>query len=107
MRTDLKVNHDIEARKAAIKLFEQGYGHASTARAFHIPSEAMRRWRHGEACAGVRLRQQGGRGVVHVDQPEHGPADESGRIRRSLEKAGQAEGSDPGGVPRLGPSGVV
>lgn len=33
MRTDLRVKHDVEARRRASELFERGYGRISTAKA--------------------------------------------------------------------------
>ena len=44
MRVDLRVKHDIEARKAAIGLFELGHGYKSAAIALSLPAEAVRRW---------------------------------------------------------------
>lgn len=37
MRVDLRVKHDIEARKAAIGLFERGHGFESAAKALSVP----------------------------------------------------------------------
>ena len=45
MRADLRVKHDVEARKAAIGLFEVGHEYKSAAIAFSLPAEAVRRWR--------------------------------------------------------------
>ena len=44
MRTDLRVKHDVEARKAAIELFERGHGFESVAKALSIPRETVRKW---------------------------------------------------------------
>ena len=44
MRVDLRVKHDVEARKAAIGLFELGHGYKSAAIALSLPAEAVRRW---------------------------------------------------------------
>lgn len=44
MRVDLRVKHDVEARKAAIGLFELGHGYKSAAIALSLPVEAVRRW---------------------------------------------------------------
>ena len=41
MRVDLRVKHDIEARKAAIGLFELGHGYKSAAIALSLPVEAV------------------------------------------------------------------
>lgn len=45
MRTDLRVKHDIEARRMATELFEQGHGHRSTAKALRIPRQTVKQWR--------------------------------------------------------------
>lgn len=44
MRIDLRVKHDIEARKAAIGLFERGYGFESAAKALSVPRDTVRQW---------------------------------------------------------------
>lgn len=44
MRTDLRVKHDVEARKAAIELFERGHGFESAAKALSVPRNTMRKW---------------------------------------------------------------
>lgn len=44
MRVDLRVKHDIEARKAAIGLFEQGHGYKSAAKALSVPRGTVRQW---------------------------------------------------------------
>ena len=44
MRTDLRVKHDIEARKAAIELFERGHGSKSAAKALSVPRDTVRQW---------------------------------------------------------------
>lgn len=44
MRVDLRVKHDIEARKAAIGLFERGHGSESAAKAPSVPRGTMRQW---------------------------------------------------------------
>ena len=44
MRVDLRVKHDIEARKAAIELFERGHGFKSAARALAVPRNTVRQW---------------------------------------------------------------
>lgn len=44
MRADLRVKHDVEARKAAIGLFELGHGYKSAAIALSLPVEAVRTW---------------------------------------------------------------
>lgn len=44
MRVDLRVKHDIEARKAAIGLFERGHGFESAAKALSVPRNTVRQW---------------------------------------------------------------
>lgn len=44
MRVDLRVKHDIEARKAAIGLFERGHGSESAAKALSVPRDTVRQW---------------------------------------------------------------
>lgn len=44
MRVDLRVKHDIEARKAAIGLFERGHGSKSAAKALSVPRSTVRQW---------------------------------------------------------------
>ena len=44
MRVDLRVKHDIEARKAAIGLFERGHGFESAAKALSVPRDTVRQW---------------------------------------------------------------
>lgn len=40
----MRVKHDIEARKAAIGLFERGHGFESAAKALSVPRDTVRRW---------------------------------------------------------------
>lgn len=44
MRADLRVKHDIEARRAAIGLFERGHGFESAAKALSVPRDTVGRW---------------------------------------------------------------
>ena len=44
MRVDLRVKHGIEARKAAIGLFERGHGFESAAKALSVPRNTVRQW---------------------------------------------------------------
>ena len=44
MRVDLRVKHDVEARKAAIELFERGHGFESAAKALSVPRNTVRQW---------------------------------------------------------------
>ena len=38
------MKHDIEARKAAIRLFERGHGFESAAKALSVPRDTVRQW---------------------------------------------------------------
>ena len=40
----MRVKHDIEARKAAIGLFERGHGFESAAKALSVPRDTVRQW---------------------------------------------------------------
>ena len=40
----MRVKHDIEARKAAIRLFERGHGFESAAKALSVPRDTVRQW---------------------------------------------------------------
>ena len=44
MRVDLRVKHDIEARRAVIGLFERGHGFESAAKALSVPRGTVRQW---------------------------------------------------------------
>lgn len=44
MRTDLRVKHDVEARRRASELFERGYGRISTAKALRVPRQTVKKW---------------------------------------------------------------
>ena len=44
MRTDLRVRHDVEVRKAAVGLFNRGHGYKSAAKALSVPRNTMRQW---------------------------------------------------------------
>ena len=44
MRVDLRVKHDIEARRAAIELFERGHDFKSAAKALSVPRNTVRQW---------------------------------------------------------------
>ncbi len=44
MRADLRVKYDIEARRAAIGLFERGHGFESAAKAPSVPRDTVGRW---------------------------------------------------------------
>lgn len=44
MRTDLRVKHDVEARRRASELFERGYGRISAAKALRVPRQTVEKW---------------------------------------------------------------
>lgn len=70
MRVDLRVKHDVEARKAAIGLFELGHGYKSAAIALSLPLEAVRRWQEIYRAFGseVLLRMDGKQGRYTYEQ---------------------------------------
>ena len=70
MRVDLRVKHDVEARKAAIGLFELGHGYRSAAIALSLPAEAARRWQEIYRAFGseVLLRMDGKQGRHAYEQ---------------------------------------
>ena len=70
MRVDLRVKHDVEARKAAIGLFELGHGCKSAAIALSLPAEAVRRWQEIYRAFGseVLLRMDGKQGRYTYEQ---------------------------------------
>lgn len=70
MRVDLRVKQDAEAGKAAIGLFELGYGYKSAAIALSLSVEAVRRWQGIYRAFGseVLLRMDGKRGRYTYEQ---------------------------------------
>ena len=76
MRVDLRVKHDVEARKAAIGLFELGHGYKSAAIALSLPAEAVRRWQEIYRAFGseVLLRMDGKQGRYTYEQKVAGAA---------------------------------
>ena len=44
MHVDLRVKHDVGARKAAIELFERGHGFGAAAKALAVPRNTVRQW---------------------------------------------------------------
>lgn len=74
MRVDLRVKHDVEARKAAIGLFELGHGYKSAAIALSLPAEAVRSWQEIYHAFGseVLLRMDGKRGRFTYEQKAAG-----------------------------------
>ena len=69
-RVDLRVKHDVEARKAAVGLFELGHGYKSAAIALSLPVEAVRRWQEIYRAFGseVLLRMDGKQGRYTYEQ---------------------------------------
>lgn len=74
MRVDLRMKHGVEARKAAIGLFELGHGYKSAAIALSLPAEAVRRWQEIYRVFGseVLLRMDGKRGRYTYEQKAAG-----------------------------------
>lgn len=74
MRVDLKVKQDVEARKAAIGLFELGHGYKSAVIALSLPVEAVRRWQEIYRVFGseVLLRMDGKRDGYTYEQKAAG-----------------------------------
>lgn len=74
MRVDFRVKNDVEARKAAIGLFELGHGYKSAAIALSLPVEAVRRWQEIYRAFGseVLLRMDGKRGRYTYEQKAAG-----------------------------------
>ena len=116
MRVDLRVKHDVEARKAAIGLFELGHGYKSAAIALSLPAEAVRRWQEIYRAFGseVLLRMDGKQGrytyeqkvaaqeVVRAIPPGRrgGPAPEAqGPAERFQGEAADPRGGARGAVP--------
>lgn len=46
MRTDLRVKHDIEARRRAAELFGSGHGYESVAKRLSVPRGTVRKWHY-------------------------------------------------------------
>ena len=74
MRVDLRVKQDVEARKAAIGLFELGHGYKSAVIALSLPVEAVRRWQEIYRVFGseVLLRMDGKRDGYTYEQKAAG-----------------------------------
>ena len=70
MHVDLRMKHDVEARKAAIELFERGYGFGSAAKALSVPRTTMRQWLYIYRSFGseVLLSMDGKRAVYTYEQ---------------------------------------
>lgn len=93
MRVDLRLKHDVEARKAAIELFERGHGHKSAAATLSIPRNTVAQWlyiyprvrKRGTAAYGreagqVHIRVEGRRRVGRRRR-RHGEAGRHARVR--------------------------
>lgn len=92
MRVDLRVKHDVEARKAAIGLFELGHGYKSAAIALSLPAEAVRRWQEIYRAFGseVLLRMDGKQGGYTYEQKvAAASAVVDGGIRHNVDVAAQ------------------
>ena len=61
MRTDLRVIHDIEARRRAVGLFDSGMGRRAVSRALGVPSQTVEKWQQIYRAFGseVLLRMDG------------------------------------------------
>lgn len=92
MRVDLRVKHDVEARKAAIGLFELGHGCKSAAIALSLPAEAVRRWQEIYRAFGseVLLRMDGKQGRYTYEQKvAAASAVVDGGVRHNVDVAAQ------------------
>lgn len=92
MRVDLRVKHDVEARKAAIGLFELGHGYKSAAIALSLPAEAVRRWQEIYRAFGseVLLRMDGKQGRYTYEQKvAAASAVVDGGVRHNVDVAAQ------------------
>ncbi len=70
MRTDLRVRHDIEARRRAAELFGSGHGYGSIAKRLSVPAEAVRKWQQIYRAFGseVLLSMDGKQAVYSYEQ---------------------------------------
>ncbi len=70
MRTDLRVKHDIEARRRAAELFGSGRGYRSVAKRLSVPAEAVRKWQQIYRAFGseVLLSMDGKQAVYSYEQ---------------------------------------
>ena len=70
MHVDLRMKHDVEARKAAIELFERGHSFGSAAKALSVPRTTMRQWLYIYRSFGseVLLSMDGKRAVYTYEQ---------------------------------------
>ena len=44
MRTDLRVKHDVDVRRRAVRLFDSGMGCWAVSRALSVPRDTVRKW---------------------------------------------------------------
>ena len=68
--TDLRVKHDVEARRRACRLFESGHGYKVAARALGAPAGTVKEWQRIHRAFGseVLLRMDGKRAVYTYGQ---------------------------------------
>ena len=61
MRIDLRVKHDVEARRRAVDLFDSGMGRRAVSRALGVPSQTVEKWQQIYRAFGseVLLRMDG------------------------------------------------
>lgn len=118
MRVDLRVKHDIEARRMAAELFKQGHGHRSTAKALRIPHQTVKQWRqiYRAFGSGVLLTMDGKRAGYTYEQKaaaEDGtvralPRGRRGGARAQVEGRAQGlEGQAARARPRAGARGAL
>ena len=77
MRADLRVKHDIEARRRAIKPFCFGWGDDVVARTLSIPRSTMKEWQQVYCAFGSEAP------VMHSDMDE---PDELNELERQMAK---------------------
>ena len=65
MRIDLRVKHDVEARRKAIELFESGRGCNVVARALSVPRNTVRQWQQIYRAFGSEV-------LLHMDGKQAG-----------------------------------
>ena len=70
MRTDLRVKHDVETRRAAVELFRAGRGCDVVSGALSIPRNTVRKWQQVYRAFGseVLLRMDGKQAVYTYQQ---------------------------------------
>ncbi len=70
MRTDLRVKHDIEARRRAVELFGSGRGYRSVAKRLSVPRDTVKKWQQIYRAFGseVLLSMDGKQAVYTYEQ---------------------------------------